>query len=308
MFNLHRNWLLFAVMQVSSGSTRVFIVGHEGMPSDKNLMNTDYYLNYCYVIMEVSRPEDQQKLIDAGLTTKNPVLINGFIAEPVKKDAQAGETKPFKFTDSNSFVQTKDGSFENQYCMCSNCYHPVPTVVTVPVSQADLDKLNSGQTLEVESGEMVYACENCGNSQQKTYKNLKIWKTITGHTFSFEEAVARARKIKIGSHEVEVPEDVARDLERREMPHYAQVRGDRFYVPGGYVPGGDLGEPVEVGRAVDREEEQRDVFDGAAINVQMGFANEVDDRAVEDRRADERPQQVRGDAVAYGRPIRRNRN
>jgi hypothetical protein len=205
MFNLYRNWLLFAVMQVSCGSTRVFIVGHEGMPSDKNLMNTDYYLNYCYVIMEVSRPEDQQKLIDAGLTTKNPVLINGFIAEPVKKDAQAGETKPFKFTDSNSFVQTKDGSFENQYCMCSGCYHPVPTVVTVPVSQADLDKLNSGQTLEVESGEMVYACENCGNSQQKTYKNLKIWKTITGHTFSFEEAVARARKIKIGLMRLKFP-------------------------------------------------------------------------------------------------------
>ena len=180
----------------------------------------------------------------------------------------------------------------------------------ITVSQADLDKLNSGQTLEVESGEMVYACENCGNSQQKTYKNLKIWKTITGHTFSFEEAVARARKIRIGSHEVEVPEDVARDLERREMPHYAQVRGDRFYVPGGYVPGGDLGEPVEVGRAVDREEEQRDdVFDGAAINAQMEFAEPME-QGGEDRRADERPQpqQVRGDAVAYGRPIRRNRN
>lgn len=302
MFNLHRNWLLFAVMQVSSGNTRVFIVGHEGMPSDKNLMSTDYYLNYCYVIMEVSRPEDQQKLIDAGLTTKNPVQINGFIAEPVKKDAQAGETKPFKFTDSNSFVQTKDGSFENQYCMCSGCYHPVPTVVTVPVSQADLDKLNSGQTLEVESGEMVYACENCGNSQQKTYKNLKIWKTITGHTFSFEEAVARARKIKIGSHEVEVPEDVARDLERREMPHYAQVRGDRFYIPGN----DGFGNPVEFERGEEREM-AHDVFDGAAINAQMEFAEPME-QGGEDRRADERPQPVRGDAVAYGRPIRRNRN
>jgi hypothetical protein len=277
-------------MQVYNGNTRVYIVGHEGMPSEKYLMNTDYYLNHGYLVMEVCRPEDQQKLIDAGLTTKNPIRVNGFITEPLKKDAAAENTKPFKFTDSNSFVQAKDGSFENQYCMCSNCYHPVPTTVTVPVSQADLDKLNSGQTLEFESGDMVYSCENCGNSQQKTYKNLKIWKTITGHTFSFEEAMARTKKVKLGGRIVEVPEELGAELERPEMPHY-EVRGDRFY-----MPGGGIGEAV----AGDRERPEEG-FRGYYMD--MGFAEAVED--AEERRDDDRPQPEQ--QIAYGRP-RRNRN
>ena len=185
MFSLYKNWNLFAVLKLEGDRTRVFIVGYDGTPDERHRKDPNYFIQNGCVILELQRPEDKQVLIDSGLDSKTPLLIKGFMATSIGEKPEKS-TRTFNFTDANSFVQA-EGGFENQYCMCESCFHPVSTVTRVEVSQADLDNLNIGKTIEVETGEVSYRCTNCGSGSTKQYKNLKIWKTITGPSLDFDD-------------------------------------------------------------------------------------------------------------------------
>lgn len=185
MFSLYNNWNLFAILKLEGDRSRVFIVGYDGTPDERRRKDPNYFIQNGCVILELQRPEDKQALIDSGLDSKTPLLIKGFMATAIGKKPEKS-TRTFNFTDANSFVQA-EGGFENQYCMCESCFHPVSTVTRVEVSQADLDSLNIGKTIEVGTGEVSYQCTNCGSRSTKQYKNLKIWKTITGPSLDFDD-------------------------------------------------------------------------------------------------------------------------
>lgn len=210
MFNIYGDWRLFAVLQPNGeGKFRVFVVGYNGVPKEKRYQTVDYMLNHGNIVFDVREESEVKKFIDAGLTTAAPMLLSGVSLSTIG-DNNPAETKPFKFNNTNSFVQSKDG-FESQYCMCQNCNHPVSPEVMVEMTQGGLDKLNAGETIEAESGEVFYNCGSCGNYFQKTYRNLRIWKTMN-YTLSFEEAKKRTTKIKVGDRAIEVPLDAVERL------------------------------------------------------------------------------------------------
>lgn len=224
MFTLSGNWKLIAVLKVEGDSSRVFILGWGGMPSEEDLNDPEQLLRHGYILFEIQDNETVKSMIEAGLTSKDPMLVTGFTFSKLLSKANNGE-KPFDFTVANSFVQSKDGKFESQYTMCESCNHPVSATVTANVTQGILDRINTGETVEIESGNVSYSCGNCGYFIQRPYRDLRIWKTLSSHQLSFEEA-----KKKIGVRkEKPVRENLEIEMgDRRPEPmHFGEILADR---------------------------------------------------------------------------------
>lgn len=125
-----------------------------------------------------------ESLEKLGVNTEYPIDITGFESsgDKVIEDAQR-----FSLNVNQAEVRTKDGSFESQYFECPNCHCPATPIVEVRLKIQDVDRFNSGDSVEVESGKVSFQCPNreCGNSGTMTYRDLILRKSLAGKNLHF---------------------------------------------------------------------------------------------------------------------------
>lgn len=188
MFSIYGNWKLYAVLRVDDRGPRVYLVGADGeylLKGKKDKSNR--LINNGTVLACYNEEQYIKKFIDSGLTTETPMVISGMSLEPIDKEVNAGGKTLFEFTVANSFVQSDNREFESQYCMCKNCNHPVSAIVRSCVDQGTIDQINLGNTVHLEEGEVNYQCNNCNTEVSKTYRGIKVWKTITSDLLRLPE-------------------------------------------------------------------------------------------------------------------------
>lgn len=188
MFNIYGKWKLYAVLIVDHHGPRVYLVGADGEYLLKGKKDkSSRLINNGTVLACYNEEQHIKKFIDSGLTTETPMVISGMSLEPIDKEVNDRGKTLFEFTVANSFVQSDNREFESQYCMCEGCNHPVSAIVRSYVDQGTIDQINMGNTVHLEEGEVNYQCNNCHNEVSKTYRGIKVWKTITSDLLKLPE-------------------------------------------------------------------------------------------------------------------------
>lgn len=214
MFNIYGKWKLYAVLIVDDRGSRVYLVGsgEDLLKSRRNKSN--WLVNNGTVLVCYTEEQHIKKFIDSGLTTETPMVISGMSLEPIDKELNAGGKTLFEFTVANSFVQSDNGEFESQYCMCGGCNHPVSAIVRSYVDQGTIDQINLGNTVHLEEGEVNYQCNNCHNEVSKTYRGIKVWKTITSDLLKLPEPPTSKRTtLKANFHDIPLEANIPDEAE-----------------------------------------------------------------------------------------------
>ena len=129
---------------------------------------------YGVTVIEITNRELIESLKAVGVNTKTPIKVTGFAASEVDS------TERTVNLGIDSVIETEDKSFQNQYAMCKDCGHPISPNVEVTVNQRQVDSYNQGETINTESGRVIYRCRNCngGRPQTFTVQKLSIYKGI----------------------------------------------------------------------------------------------------------------------------------
>lgn len=150
-----------------------------------------YNFGFAHIEFTISITSDTplaESLERLGVNTEYPIDITGFESsgDKILKDAQR-----FSLGVNQAEVRTKDGSFESQYFECPRCNCPATPIVEVQLKIQDVDKFNSGDKVEVESGKVSFHCPNreCKYTGSMTYRDLILHKTIAGNKLQFFKGV-----------------------------------------------------------------------------------------------------------------------
>ena len=102
--------------------------------------------------------------------------------------------------------------------MCKNCSHPVSAIVRSYVDQGTIDQINLGNTVHLEEGEVNYQCNNCHNEVSKTYRGIKVWKTITSDLLKLPEPPTPKRTApKASFHDIQLEASLPNEAEIEEF-------------------------------------------------------------------------------------------
>ena len=117
-------------------------------------------------------------------------------------------------------VRTKDGSFESQYFECPRCHCPATPIVEVQLKIQDVDRFNSGDSVEVESGKVSFQCPNreCENSGTMTYRDLILRKSLAGKNLHFfQDEASGDAEVKVNEKYFDVEQLLGRPRARMRV-------------------------------------------------------------------------------------------